>query len=195
MSTHAIDSPRSVTLGILAGGRASRLDGRDKAWLQRDGQPLVLALSAPLAAAFDAVLVSANRNQERYLAHGLRVVHDREADVGPMAGLDALADACRTPWLLTLPVDMLRVPELLLEQLSAVSGGAWLHDDDGAQPLVALWPVAALRNAAGAAIAGRNRAVHALQARMGMQAVTIPGIGVGNLNTPADLAAAGIAWP
>jgi len=34
-----------VTLGILAGGRASRLGGRDKAWLQRDGVPQVLRIA------------------------------------------------------------------------------------------------------------------------------------------------------
>ena len=30
----------AITLGILAGGRASRLGGRDKAWLQRNGVPV-----------------------------------------------------------------------------------------------------------------------------------------------------------
>ena len=35
----------SVTLGLLAGGRGSRLGGIDKAWLERDGVPQVLRLA------------------------------------------------------------------------------------------------------------------------------------------------------
>ena len=192
MATHGIASARSITLGILAGGQGSRLGGRDKAWLERDGVPLVVALAEPLGAALDAVLVSANRHQERYLAHGLRVVPDRVAGAGPLAGLDALADACRTPWLCTLPVDLLQAPARLVERLSTVPGGAWLQDDDGAQPLVALWPVAALRTACAAALLGTDFAIRALQQRIGMAGVAMPGVRAGNLNTPADLVAAGI---
>src|SRR5690606_11112059 len=58
----------AVTLGILAGGRAPRLGGRDKAWLERAGQPLVLALARRLAPEVDATFVSANRDVERYRA-------------------------------------------------------------------------------------------------------------------------------
>lgn len=192
MTTHGIASTRSMTLGILAGGQGSRLGGRDKAWLERDGVPLVLGLVEPLAAAFDAVLVSANRHQERYLAHGLRVVHDRVPDAGPLAGLEALAGACRTPWLLTLPVDLLRVPAMLVDRLCTASEGGWLEDDDGAQPLVALWPVSALRASTATALVGKDLAVHALQERIGMHGIAMRGVRVGNLNTPADLAAAGI---
>ncbi|KLD75466.1 molybdopterin-guanine dinucleotide biosynthesis protein MobA, partial [Xanthomonas hyacinthi DSM 19077] len=43
-----MDARREVTLGILAGGRAQRLGGRDKAWLQRDGQALVQRLAQAL---------------------------------------------------------------------------------------------------------------------------------------------------
>ena len=38
-----MDVPGGVTLGLLAGGRATRLGGIDKAWPSRDSQ----ALSAP----------------------------------------------------------------------------------------------------------------------------------------------------
>ncbi|MCW5581370.1 MAG: NTP transferase domain-containing protein, partial [Luteimonas sp.] len=95
MTTHLVPTHDGVTLGILAGGQASRLGGRDKAWLERDGVPLVVGLAEGLAAHVDAVIVSANRNPERYLSHGLRVVHDRVAGIGPLGGLDALAAACR----------------------------------------------------------------------------------------------------
>ena len=59
--------------------------------------------------------------------------------------------------------------------------------------LVALWPTVALRRAAGDALARGELAVHALQAGMDMRGVHLAGVRFGNLNTPADLAAAGIA--
>ena len=70
----------AVTLGILAGGRGSRLGGRDKAWLARDGIPQVLRIAKRFDAECGAVLVSANRDLSRYAAHGLTAVADRIAD-------------------------------------------------------------------------------------------------------------------
>jgi molybdenum cofactor guanylyltransferase len=195
MSTHLVPSHESLTLGILAGGLGSRLGGRDKAWLVRDGEPLVAILAQRMSAHVDAVLVSANRNPEHYLSHGLRALHDRVAGIGPLGGLDALATACRTPWLLTLPVDMLQVPDNLVESLTHGDVGAFAVDDDGAQPLVAAWRTDGLRLACEEAIRAGEHAVHALQAAMAMMPVRFEGLRFGNLNTPADLAAAGIELP
>lgn len=199
MTTHLVPGQRAVTLGILAGGAASRLGGRDKAWLERDGMPQVLHLAHALAAQVDAVIVSANRNAERYLSHGLRALHDRVADIGPLGGLDVLAAECRSDWLLTLPVDVVTLPADLIERLSGkavgASSGTYAEDDDGAQPLVALWRTDALRTAAADAIASGDLAVHALQSRLGMARVRFDGLRFGNLNTVDDLVAAGIVPP
>jgi molybdopterin-guanine dinucleotide biosynthesis protein A len=182
-----------VTLGLLAGGRATRLGGADKAWLSRNGVPQVVRLARRFAPEVDAILVSANRDAARYAATGLTVVADRVADIGPLGGLDALADACATRWLLTLPVDVVAVNDCLLPSLAAVGGqGAYAVDEDGVQPLAALWPVAALRTALPAALASGDRSVQALQARIGMAAVRLAGVRFGNLNVPADLVAAGM---
>ncbi|CAN5586138.1 molybdenum cofactor guanylyltransferase MobA [soil metagenome] len=192
MSTHLVPGHHAVTLGILAGGAGSRLGGCDKAWLQRDGEALVVSLARRMSLQVDAVMVSANRNPERYLRHGLRSIHDRVHGVGPLGGLDALADACRSPWLLTLPVDLLSLPDDLLQRLQAAGHGAFAKDSDGPQPLVALWQTKRLRDAASAAVDAEDHAVHALQARLGMPAVDFTPLRFGNLNTPADLVAAGI---
>jgi len=182
-----------ITLGMLAGGRATRLGGIDKAWLKRDGEPQVLRLAQIFSAHVDAVLVSANRGSERYAAHGMRAIVDQVLDIGPLGGLDALAQACATPWLLTLPVDIVFVNDGLVQNLAAAgTRGACAQDDDGVQPLVALWPVAALREAIAKAIDSDNYAIHALQARLGMACVRFTGVRFGNLNTPDDLDAAGI---
>jgi len=182
-----------ITLGLLAGGAGSRLGGMDKAWLQRGGVPQVLRLAKRLSGETASTLVSANRDLLRYAEAGLAAIPDRRADIGPIAGLDALANACATPWLLTLPVDLVDVNDCLLRSLVAAGGeGAFAIDDDGEQPLVALWRIEALREAVSAALAENEIAVHALQARMGMAGVRFAGFRFGNLNTPADLVAAGI---
>ena len=182
-----------VSLGILAGGRASRLSGRDKAWLQRAGVPQVTRLARCFEAECSAILVSANANFERYAEHSLAVVSDHVSGIGPMAGLDALADACTTPWLLTLPVDVIGTNECLLRTLAmAGDAGAVAEDDDGLQPLVALYRVETLRGAIEAALAAGEHAIQAMQVRLDLPRIRFRGLRFGNLNTPDDLHAAGI---
>lgn len=183
----------ATTLGILAGGRGSRLGGLDKAWLRRDGVPQVQRLAARLGPEVDEVLVSANRDPAAYAGLGLVAVADRIAGLGPLGGLDALVHASSGERLLTVPVDVVNINDCLLRRLAACGAqGAYAVDDDGPQPLVALWPLATLRPAVIAAIERGDLAVHALQARLGMAALRLEGVRFGNLNTPQDLAAAGI---
>lgn len=185
-----------ITLGILAGGRATRLGGIDKAWIERDGFPQVLRWQRRFAGETGAVLVSANRDLSRYAEAGLEVVTDRFAgDLGPVAGLDALLHDCRTTWLLTLPVDLVGVNDCLLPSLWSSRGGSGVFaiDAEGPQPLVALWRVEAASAAVATAIGQGNRAIHALQTTLGMAAVRFEGVRFGNLNTPEDLLAAGAA--
>ncbi|MFK3649674.1 molybdenum cofactor guanylyltransferase [Lysobacter enzymogenes] len=187
-------APADLTLGLLAGGRAVRLGGIDKAWLLRDGEPQALRLARMFAPAVAAVAVSANRGHARYARHGLHAVPDRVPDLGPLGGLDALAAIATTPWLLTLPVDAVHADAALLPALVAAQAGqgAYVIDDDGVQPLFALWPLAPLRAALAPALAQRRLAVRELQAALGMAALRWSGLRLGNLNTLADLAAAGV---
>ena len=183
-----------LTLGILAGGRGTRLGGRDKAWLQRDGVPQVLRIARRFAGECGVMLVSANRDLHRYQAHGLVAMEDRIADGGPIGGIDALASACATPWLLTLPVDLVNTNDCLLRTLaSAGAEGAVAEDDDGLQPLVALYRVQRLRDALAAALSANDFSVQAMQARMQLPRVRFNGLRFGNLNTPDDLRLAGYA--
>ncbi len=105
-----------------------------------------------------------------------------------------MARTCTTQWLLTLPVDVMAVNEPLLRTLAAeaTGNGAFATDDDGLQPLVALWRVEALREAISAVVVSHDFAIHALQQRLKMTRVHLVGVRFGNLNTPADLIAAGM---
>lgn len=186
----------ALTLGILAGGRGTRLGGRDKAWLLRGGVPQVVRVAQAFAGDCGVVLVSANRDLARHAALGLQAVPDRIAGIGPVAGLEALAAACATTWLLTLPVDVVDAgPGLLpaLVRAAAVVDGAVAEDADGLQPLVALYRCAALRPAVAGAIAGGDYSVRAMQGRMRLARARVAGMRLGNLNTPEDLRLAGCA--
>ena len=185
---------RDVTLGILAGGRGTRLGGRDKAWIERDGVPQVVRIARRFARETGAVLVSANRDAAKFEALGFRVVADRIADLGPIGGLDALASACTTPWLLTIPVDLVAVNDCLLPTLASAGGaGASIEDDDGVQPLVALWKVDALRGALSRS--PDDLSVQSLQHALVMSRIRLAGVRFGNLNTFDDLANAGARLP
>lgn len=184
----------AVALGILAGGRATRLGGRDKAWLARDGIPQVVCIARRFAGECAALLVSANRDQSRYVEHGLTAVADRIADAGPLGGIDALASRCGTPWLFTVPVDIVDANDCLLRTLANAGGdGAVAEDDDGLQPLVALYRVDALRDAVAVSMAAGDFSVQAMQARLELPRVRFKGLRFGNLNTPEDLRLAGYA--
>jgi len=191
-------APSSVTLGILAGGRGSRLGGCEKAWIVRDGQSQVERIARRFEHQAHTVLVSANRDAARFEALGFRVVADRVPDLGPIGGLDALAQACGTPWLLTVPVDLVSVNDCLLPTLASTGGqGASVEDEDGVQPLVALWWVEALRGVVDARLRGPDwaRSVQDLQASLAMPRIRLNGVRFGNLNTRDDLDAAGASLP
>ena len=86
-------SSSDITLGLIAGGKASRLSGVDKAWLERGGVPQVLRWQRRFSQEVSATLVSANRELDRYAVHDLIAIPDRQPDAGPLGGLDALAAA------------------------------------------------------------------------------------------------------
>jgi molybdopterin-guanine dinucleotide biosynthesis protein A len=177
-----------ITLGILAGGRATRLDGADKAWAVYRGETLIERTLHALGDGYAARLVSANRDLERHAALGLQAVPDRVAYFpGPLAGLDALLAVCTTPLLLTVPVDLRSIPDDFVARLQAMGeGGAVARDANGAQPLVALWPVARVRLAVSEALAHGERAVHRVVAALALPVVRFDDADFGNLNTPDD---------
>jgi len=184
--------PEDITLGILAGGQGSRLGGIDKAWLQRDGIPQVLRWRQRFQAETAATLVSSNRPDPRWQQYGLTTIADRTPNCGPLSGLDALAHACITPYLLTVPVDLIDIGPGLLQALaaSAKDAGAAAEDRDGAQPLLALWHVATLKPSLATAFTSGDYSIRRLQQRLQMKTCHWQGAPFGNLNTPHDLAAA-----
>jgi molybdopterin-guanine dinucleotide biosynthesis protein A len=193
--------PDGITLGILAGGRATRLGGADKALLTYAGRSLLERTLAALSADDDAMRLLSHRDAQGAalaLAHGMRGVGDlRDGQPGPLAGLEALLAASRTPWLLTAPVDLRDIPQGLGARLRArvsvlppdAPRVTVVADDDGLQPLVALWPVAASLAAVRAALDAHRLAVRDLLTTLPHDLLDIRPHRLGNLNTPGDFAA------
>lgn len=133
---------------ILAGGRGTRLGGKDKGWVMWSGLPLVehaLAALAKQAPPPARILISVNRNLDAYQQTGHVVVTDERADFqGPMAGIEAGLMRCKKNNLLVIPCDAPLLPEDLFEKLQQAltdqpeAVAAYSVTSEAAQPLCCL---------------------------------------------------------
>lgn len=118
LSPNASRSP--ITGAVLAGGQGSRMGGQDKGWILYQGTPLINHALNRLAPQVDRLLISANRNLDRYGALGIPVLPDRRPGFpGPLGGVEAALMATETPLLLTIPCDSPDFPPDLADQLGA----------------------------------------------------------------------------
>ncbi len=183
--------PRTaITLGVLAGGRGERLGGRDKAWVLHHNKTLLQHTLSAFPGGYAERLVSAREDDPRFAKMGLRAVFDqRPGFAGPLAALEALCAACTTPWLLTVPVDVQRIPDDLPDALrgAVARDGVVVKDATGLQPLIGLWRTAALQEAVHALLAANESAAHRLVSRLDLARMDISPRLLANLNTPDDL--------
>lgn len=115
-----------VSAIILAGGRARRMGEVDKGLQPLRGRPLVRWVADAVEPQVDEVLVSANRNLDRYRALGFAVLPDEMADFpGPLAGLHRALGVIHHPLWLCVPCDTPFLPGDLVPRLrDALLAGA-----------------------------------------------------------------------
>lgn len=194
---------------ILAGGRARRMGGADKARLVLGGRSLLAHVVARLEPQCAPLAVSFNGDPARLAGHGLPegtpVLPDAplpgaEPFPGPLAGLLAALDwaaGLGAPCVVTAAVDTPFLPPDLVTRLRAeVSGDgpavAASPDGDGRlrrHPTFGLWPVA-LRDDLRAALAAGERKLGLWAERQGARIVAFPADPRDpffNVNTPEDL--------
>ena len=107
----------SVSAAILAGGRARRFGGADKASLPVGRARIIDRQLAAISALTDDIRIVAN-DAARYADLGVRVIPDAIADAGPVGGIySALMDA-RRDWTIVLACDLPFVTAALLERLA-----------------------------------------------------------------------------
>ena len=135
---------RGVSAAILAGGRATRFAGADKASLAVGRARIIDRQLAVLAAVSDDVRIVAN-DAGRYAGLGVRVIPDAIAGAGPLGGIyTALLDASHDR-VLVIACDLPFVTAALLERLVTESGAGEEVDAvvprsaRGLEPLCALY--------------------------------------------------------
>jgi molybdopterin-guanine dinucleotide biosynthesis protein A len=95
----------AVTGVVLAGGRASRMGGRDKAFAAVGGEPIAVRTIRIFRGLFPEVIVATNR-PERFASLGVTTVADEFPGAGPLAGIHAALRAARHPHVFVAACDM-----------------------------------------------------------------------------------------
>lgn len=129
---------------LLAGGRGQRMGGQDKGWLSWQGHALIEHMHQVVRPLTDELIISCNRNQQRYQALADRLVTDPvEGYPGPLIGIIAALKAVRHPYLLVLPCDAPRIDHSLLQLLASHAGPTpvMLRQAGHWQPLFSCIPV------------------------------------------------------
>lgn len=110
--------PATVTGLILSGGAGSRMGGVDKGLQPFRGRTLVEWVIERLEPQVAEVLISANRNLDRYLAFGHPVLTDRKGGfAGPLAGVHAGLGQARSELLMVAPCDSPLLPADLVQRM------------------------------------------------------------------------------
>ena len=108
----------SVSAIILAGGRATRMNGVDKGLVLLQNKPLIAHVIARLKPQGDEILINANRELAQYQSFGLPVLQDETDDfLGPLAGFQLGLEHARHDLVLTVPCDSPLLPLDLAERL------------------------------------------------------------------------------
>jgi molybdopterin-guanine dinucleotide biosynthesis protein A len=127
---------------VLAGGMGRRMQQQDKGLVLFKHQPLVSYAIAALSPLVDELLISANRNQERYRQFGYQVISDDNGNFdGPLAGILAAMQHARHATLLIMPCDSPLIGsqhlQRLLDQLGDDTEIAAAFDGQRLHPVVA----------------------------------------------------------
>ena len=190
----------AVTGVLLAGGRASRMGGRDKAFAAVGGEPIAARTLRLFCTLFPQVVVATNR-PERFHGLGAEIVTDVFAGCGPLGGIHAALGVARHPHCFVAACDMPGLDPDVIGFLLARIGDAdavvprW---QDDIEPLHAVYATRLLPRIEEALRSGRH-ALRDLLPRLRVDYVAEEELGrFGgtarsrlNVNTPEDLAALG----
>ncbi|EFW80355.1 Molybdopterin-guanine dinucleotide biosynthesis protein MobA [Pseudomonas savastanoi pv. glycinea] len=124
------------------------MGGRDKGLIEWQGKALIEHLHRLTRPLTDDLIISCNRNIERYAHYADQLVQDDDADFnGPLAGIRAALPLARHKWLLVLPCDVPLVDEPLLQALrekavECPERPIMVREGQHWQPLLCMIPIA-----------------------------------------------------
>jgi molybdopterin-guanine dinucleotide biosynthesis protein A len=187
-----VEPAASVAGVILAGGRGRRMGGADKGWVSWQGRVLVEQVLERLLPQVAQMLISANRNLDRYRALGFPVIEDERlrygSYAGPLAGMLAALSRCTQPRAVFVPCDAPALPADLVQRLVDGAGptGAALACCGGRrQPVFCLLPVSLAPRLAAALDAGERRPTVFLETVGATQVVFDDPAAFANINAAA----------
>lgn len=137
----------SCSILLLAGGRGQRMGGRDKGWVRWGEYALIEHVQRVARPLTDDLIISCNRNQQRYRPLADQLISDPQGDFpGPLIGIIEALKIARHPHLLVLPCDAPRVDSGILRHLRQHAGSrpVMIRQDGYWQPLFSLLPTALL---------------------------------------------------
>ncbi len=119
------------------------MGGVDKGLVKLNGRPLIEHVIARIAPQVTTLVLSANRNLERYQAYGHPVFNDQTRHSGPLAGILCALQQCPSDWLLTVPCDTPYLPEHLVPHICEAAHQTaarcyTAHDGERLQPLISI---------------------------------------------------------
>ena len=107
-----------ISVIILSGGRATRMNGVDKGLVLLQNKPLIQHVIERLSPQVDEILINANREIAQYAAFGLKVLQDENQDfAGPLAGILLGLKHAKHDLVLSVPCDSPILPLDLVERL------------------------------------------------------------------------------
>lgn len=187
-----------ITGLVLAGGQGRRMGGNDKGWVNFRGRPLVEHAIARLQPQVATLMISANRNLQRYRALGYPVLVDDDGGLdpfpGPLAGWLTALRACKTPWLASVPCDAPFIDDELVARLAnalASSRAAVAHVGERMEPMFCLLHIDLIDDLAQALANGERSAETFLRSVAAAPAEFLHSPAFANLNSPADIRAHG----
>lgn len=94
-----------ITLAILAGGKASRMGGKNKALLKFEGETFISRIHQNLAPLFSSTIVISN-DQVDYGLKEVPVFKDIVHGMGPIGGIHSALSNSVTPYVFVVSCDM-----------------------------------------------------------------------------------------
>ncbi len=108
----------SISVIILSGGRATRMNGLDKGLVLLQQKPLIQHVIDRLKPQVDEILINANREITQYQTFGYPILQDENDEfIGPLAGFISGLQHAKHDYVLTVPCDSPLLPLDLAERL------------------------------------------------------------------------------
>jgi len=109
----------AISCIVLAGGAAQRMQGQDKGLVLYRQRPLIEHVLERVKPQVDDIIISANRNADRYAAYSSRVIADQHPGFsGPLAGIASCLPHCQHDLALVVACDMPALPADLVIRLA-----------------------------------------------------------------------------